>query len=172
MSRAYNEVYFGDEGNTGKKPVGKDPAAKMEQDIHDYYAAMRKFIDRIGDFAWIYKLEINCNNKVYQAEKVRYDYFGTEANMQQEKESRRLDVWAAAKSFNLAAKRVGQPRMSNADTKLLVNFLMDAGNRDYFRQRSKRYEAKFLPVSLETLYEKWKELNHKREAKRNCEGSD
>ncbi|MBQ6127559.1 hypothetical protein IJI69_02595 [Candidatus Saccharibacteria bacterium] len=172
MSRAYNEVYFGDEGNTGKKPVGKDPAAKMEQDIHDYYAAMRKFIDRIGDFAWIYKLEINCNNKVYQAEKVRYDYFGTEANMQQEKESRRLDVWAAAKSFNLAAKRVGQPRMSNADTKLLVNFLMDAGNRDYFRQRSKRYEAKFLPVSLETLYEKRKELNHKREAKRNCEGSD
>lgn len=172
MSRAYNEVYFGDEGNTGKKPVEKDPAAKMEQNIHDYFAAMRKFIDRIGDFAWIHKLEINCNNKVYQAEKVRYDYFGTEANMQQEKESRRLDVWAAAKSFNLAAKRVGQPRMSNADTKLLVNFLMDAGNRDYFRQRSKAYEAKFLPVSLETLYEKRKELNHKREAKRNCEGSD
>lgn len=172
MSRAYNEVYFGDEDNNGKKSARKDPAAKMEQDIHDYYAAMRKFIDRIGDFAWIYKLEINCNNKVYQAEKVRYDYFGTEANMQQEKESRRLDVWAAAKSFNLAAKRVGQPRMSNADTKLLVNFLMDAGNRDYFRQNSKRYEAKFLPVSLETLYEKRKELNHKREAKRNCEGSD
>ena len=172
MSRAYNEVYFGDEDNNGKKSARKDPAAKMEQDIHDYYAAMRKFIDRIGDFAWIYKLEINCNNKVYQAEKVRYDYFGTEANMQQEKESRRLDVWAAAKSFNLAAKRVGQPRMSNADTKLLVNFLMDAGNRDYFRQNSKRYEAKFLPVSLETLYEKRKELNYKREAKRNCEGSD
>lgn len=172
MSRAYNEVYFGDEGHASKKPAGKDSAAKMEQNIHEYYAAMRRFIDRIGDFAWIYKLGENCEKKVYQAEKVRYDYFGTEANMQQEKESRRLDVWAAAKSFNLAAKRVGQPRMSEADTKLLVNFLMDAGNRDYFRQSSKRYEAKFLPVSLETLYEKRKELNHKREAKRNSEGSD
>lgn len=171
MSRAYNEITL-DEENSARKTSRKDPVAKMEQEIHDYYAAMRKFIDRIGDFAWIYKLEVNCNNKVYQAEKVRYDYFGTEANMQQEKESRRLDVWAAAKSFNLAAKRIGQPRMSNPDTKLLVNFLMDAGNRDYFRQSSKRYEAKFLPVSLEELYEKRKALNRRREARKNTEGSD
>lgn len=166
MSRVYNDYYFGEEEEEAKTKKSKGAAAKMEQNIHEYYAALRKFVDRIGDFAWIYKLEINCNNKVYQAEKVRYDYFGTEANMQQEKESRRLDVWAAAKSFNSAAKRVGQPQMSDSDTKLLVNFLMDAGNRDYFRQRSKSYEAKFLPVSLETLYEKRKALNKKREEKR------
>ena len=170
MSRAYNEVFFGEE--SGKKNQPSDPATKMEQNIHEYYASLRKFIDRIGDFAWIYKLEVNCNNKVYQAEKVRYDYFGTEANMQQEKESRRLDVWAAAKKFNLSAKRIGQPRMSEADTKLLVNFLMDADNRDYFRQRSKVYEAKLLPVSLENLYEKRKELNRKRAEKAKTEGSD
>lgn len=168
MSRAYNEVYLSEEEQS-KKPK-TDSATKMEQNIHEYYAALRKFVDRIGDFAWIYKLEINCNNKVYQAEKVRYDYFGTEANMQQEKESRRLDVWAASKKFNSSAKRIGQPQMSQSDTKLLVNFLMDANNRDYFRQRSKAYEAKLLPVSLETLYERRKELNRKRE-KKNKEGS-
>lgn len=164
MSKVYNEYYFAEEG--AKKPDG---VAKMEQNIHEYYASMRRFIDRIGDFAWIYKLEKNCENNVFETKKVRYDYFGTEANMLQEKESRRLDVWAAAKNFNSAAKRIGQPRMSEADTRLLVNFLMDAKNRSYFRDKSKANEAKLLPVSLESLYEKRKELNQKRE--QNAEGS-
>ena len=169
MSRVYNEYYFGEE-NKDQKP--KDDLAKMQQNIHEYYAALRKFVDRIGDFAWIYKLEQNCEkNENFRAKKVRYDYFGSERNLQQEKESRRLDVWAAAKAFNHAAKRIGQPRMSEKDTKLLVNFLIDAGNRNYFRQRSKALEANFLPVSLEELYEKRKELNRKREARGNQESS-
>lgn len=141
-------------------------AAKVEQNIHDYHAALRRFIDRIGDWAWIYKLEKNCEAGVGKAKSIRYDYFGTDAIMQQEKEARRKDVYAAAKAYNLIAERVGEKRMSERDTKILANFLLDANNRKYFRNRSKKEEEKLKTISLLALYEKRKELNKKREIAR------
>lgn len=144
----------------------KDEVTKVEQNIHDYHSALRRFVDRVGDWAWIYKLEKNCEEGIYPAQKVRYDYFGTEAIMQQEKDSRRRDVYASAKKYNLTAERVGEKKMSERDVKIFANFLLDARNRDYFRQRSKKEEEKLKTVSLLDLYNRRKELNKKREEKR------
>ena len=86
--------------------------------------------------------------------------------MQQEKDARRRDVYASAKKYNLTAERVGEKKMSERDVKIFANFLLDARNRDYFRQRSKKEEAKLKTVSLLDLYNRRKELNKKREEKR------
>lgn len=103
-----------------------------------YYEAFLDFLQAVGSYLAIAKMEINASEGVYPVQKIAYEYGYTGAYMDMEIAARESRRYRKLDSLDYWSQRIGYLPMSTTDKAKIMKFVEDSDRRRYLRDNVKK----------------------------------
>lgn len=136
----------------------EDLKPHKETDIQQYWASFRRLCKACGKYSWADKLEKNCADGVFPAQKVQYDTFGgsdAPTKLAITVASYNRKQYACVNNLDYWSQRVGFPPMSERDKDVLIGHLYSGTFRsrmyyriDKYARRNELYSARELVIEV------------------------
>lgn len=139
---------------------------QMEKDEKDYLNSFLDFLDAIGVYSHLVKLEKNASDGVYPVQVVAYDY-GHVGHFAQEIDERDKARWDKLHFMNATSQRAGYLPMDEEGMKKVMNFFADGDRRRYARDNIRRMLRTGGCMSVADLMRKRYQVEKRNQERRN-----